>query len=140
MITTFVGFLDATYLTVQHYFGAIPFCVITTGCETVLTSEWHKIFGIPVAFIGAIYYLFLFLLTIAYLDSGRRGLMLLAASATPIGFIASIWFVYLQFFVLKEICSYCVVSALTSTTLFIIGILIIVNHKRSKLSTRSTQL
>lgn len=131
LIVSFLGFLDATYLTAQHYLGTIPPCVITTGCETVLTSEHNAIFGIPVALIGAAYYLLLFLLAILSLDVKRETIHF-AAFLTPIGFLASLYFVYLQLFVIKEICSYCVVSAATSTILFILGLFIIIKSSRSK--------
>lgn len=121
---SFLGFLDATYLTAQHYLGTIPPCVITTGCNTVLTSEHSVIFGIPTALVGAIYYLLLFLLAILSLDL-KRAIIRLAAYLTPIGFLASLYFVYLQLFVIKEICSYCLMSAITSTLLFIFGLFII---------------
>lgn len=122
---SFLGFLDATYLTAQHYLNEIPPCFITTGCETVLTSHYHAVFGIPVALLGSLYYLLLFLLAVFYLDAKKGIIIRLAAYLTPLGFLASLYFVYLQFFILKEICSYCMVSAFTSTILFILGILII---------------
>lgn len=128
LVVSFLGFLDATYLTAQHYLGTIPPCVITTGCETVLTSEHNAVFGIPVALLGAVYYLLLFLLAAFSLDM-KREIIRFAALFTPIGFLASLYFVYLQLFVIKEICSYCIVSATTSTILFIFGILIIRSSK-----------
>ncbi len=130
IVVSFLGFLDATYLTAQHYLGTIPPCVITTGCETVLTSEHSVIFGIPTALIGTVYYLLLFFLAIFSLDM-KREVIRLAAFFAPIGFLASLYFVYLQLFVIKEICSYCIVSATTSTILFILGLFIIIKLSRS---------
>ena len=131
LAVSFLGFLDAAYLTAQHYLGTIPPCVITTGCETVLTSEHSVIFGIPTALLGSVYYLLLFLLAIFSIDI-KREIIRFAAFLTPIGFFASSWFVYLQLFVIKEICSYCVVSAATSTILFVLGLLIIIKSSRSR--------
>ena len=56
-VLAFLGFLDAVYLTVLHYKNAIPPCTIAHGCETVLTSSYATIFGIPIALIGAGFYL-----------------------------------------------------------------------------------
>src|SRR3989344_2786808 len=113
--------------------GAIPPCVITTGCETVLTSEHSVIFGIPTALLGSVYYLLLFLLAIFSIDI-KREIIRFAAFLTPIGFFASSWFVYLQLFVIKEICSYCIVSATTSMILFILGLFIIIKSSRSMMT------
>jgi uncharacterized membrane protein len=129
-IVSFLGFLDATYLTAQHYMGAIPPCVITTGCETVLTSEHSVIFGVPTALWGAIYYLLLFILAVLALDL-KPEIIRFAAYITPLGFFASFYFVYLQFFVIKEICSYCMISATTSTTLFILGSFVIIKSRKT---------
>jgi uncharacterized membrane protein len=128
IIVSFLGFLDATYLTAQHYLGAIPPCVITTGCETVLTSEHSVIFGIPTALWGAMYYLLLFILAVLALDL-KPEIIRFVAYLTPIGFFASLYFVYLQLFVIKEICSYCMISAATSTILFILGMFSIIKYK-----------
>ena len=131
LAVSFFGFLDATYLTAQHYMGAIPPCVITTGCETVLTSEYSVIFGIPTALLGSFYYLLLFLLAVFSLDM-KRGIIRFAAFLTPMGFLASLYFVYLQLFIIEEICTYCMVSAATSTILFILGLFIIIKSSRLK--------
>lgn len=126
LTVSFLGFLDATYLTIEHYLGAIPSCFITTGCEAVLTSKYSELWGIPVALLGSIYYLLLFLLAILYLDTKREKVIRFAAFLSPVGFLASLYFVYLQLFVIKEICSYCAASALTSTILFIFGLFVII--------------
>ena len=118
-----IGFLDATYLTIEHYRGAIPPCTIE-GCEVVLTSEQAEIAGVPVALLGAIYYLLILILAIAYLDRQNQSVLRFAASTTIVGLVASAYFVSLQLFVIKSICQYCMISAGTSTLLFITGIYI----------------
>ncbi|MEK9130583.1 MAG: vitamin K epoxide reductase family protein [Patescibacteria group bacterium] len=133
LVVSFLGFLDATYLTAQHYLGTIPSCVITTGCEIVLTSEQNAIFGIPVALIGSVYYFLLFLLAVLSLEM-KRGIIRFVALLTPLGFLASLYFVYLQLFVIKEICFYCIVSATTSTILFILTLFIIIKSSGSTAS------
>jgi uncharacterized membrane protein len=125
IVVSLLGFLDATYLTVKHYLGTPIECSIFEGCEKVTASPYATVAGIPVALLGAIYYLAIFLLTVAYLDTKREAIMSFAARLTPIGFLASLWFVYLQLFVIKAICPYCVISAATSAILFILGILVV---------------
>lgn len=127
-----LGFLDAAYLTVEHYRGSIPPCTIK-GCEIVLTSAQSEIAGIPVALFGSLYYLALLILAIAYLD-GKKSLINLAAKLTPLGFIASLYFVYLQLFVIHNICQYCMASAATSTLLFIAGMYIIIKTRRESVT------
>ncbi|MDO8430119.1 MAG: vitamin K epoxide reductase family protein [bacterium] len=121
LAASFIGFLDASYLTAAHYFNFSLPCSILSGCDLVITSEYSKILGIPVALLGAIYYSFIFFASIAYLDAGNSFIIKLVAYATILGFLASLWFVYVQLFILNALCLYCIISAITSTALFILG-------------------
>jgi uncharacterized membrane protein len=130
LIFSFLGGLDASYLTAKHYLGEAPSCgIFNNSCESVIVSEYAEIFGIPVALLGALYYFFIFFLIIAHLDTKRNKLLYLAGYSTILGFLASIWFSYLQIFVIKAVCEYCVFSALTSTFLFI-SALWLIKHRR----------
>jgi uncharacterized membrane protein len=123
-----LGFLDATYLTVEHYLGSTVPCSITQGCERVLISPHATVGMIPVALFGAIYYAVIFLLSVASIYRQRAVLLVIAANLARLGFIASLYFVYLQFFVLRAICIYCMVSAAISTVLLILGFWVIKNY------------
>lgn len=128
---SFIGFLDATYLTALHYLNVIPPCIVTSGCETVLTSEYNTLFGIiPNALLGSLYYLTLFILAIISLEFAQRRALALTALLTPIGFLMSAYFVYLQLFVLKAICFYCMVSAAASMILFALGVSVVLALKK----------
>ena len=129
IILSFVGFLDATYLTAKHYIGLELNCILFKGCEQVTTSAYAMVGGVPVALLGALYYLTVFLLFILYLDTKREIFLRIATLFTPLGFLVSLWFLYLQIFVIKALCLYCLVSLATSTLLFIISMVLI--HKYS---------
>mgnify|MGYP001609963985 CR=1 FL=1 len=123
-VFSLVGFLDAAYLTLVHYNRGALSCYIFEGCDKVTTGPYSVIFGIPVSLLGVIYYFSVFITTILYFDT-KGNFFLRALSIFPVaGFLASLWFLYLQLFVIKAICFYCVISAVTSTLLFILGILI----------------
>lgn len=49
LILGFLGFLDATYLTVKHYLGTPINCSIFEGCEKVTTSQYATVGGVPVS-------------------------------------------------------------------------------------------
>ena len=116
-------FLDATYLTLNHYQNTTPACNIVAGCETVTTSSFSQIAGIPVALLGMIYYLTILFLALSYQQSKEKKHLVLVSRLTPIGLLASIYFVSLQVFIIGAICEYCIGSALSSTLLFVLGIL-----------------
>lgn len=126
-----IGFLDATYLTLKHYAGQTVGCTITQGCEIVTTSSYSVFYGIPVALFGVLYYLLIVLLMIAYVDRKQENVIRLACWITPVGFVASLYFVGIQAFVLQAWCQYCIGSAITSTLLFLLGMTYLATHKRS---------
>lgn len=121
LIFSAIGFVDATYLTVKHFLGTPIPCAILQGCEQVTNSQYATVFGVPVALLGSFYYLTVLILSVIYLDARKLLALKLAASLTIFGFLASLWFIFLQIFIIKAICLYCMFSAATSTTLFILG-------------------
>lgn len=121
VIVAFLGFLDATYLTVQHYMNTVPPCSATQGCERVLTSQYATVAGIPVALGGVLFYLAVFVLAFWMTMNGFRKAVPLLFGLTIIGLVTSAVLVYLQLGVLKAICLYCMGSAISSTLLFVFG-------------------
>ncbi len=120
----FAGFLDATYLTIEHYKNIIPPCSAITNCEVVLTSKYATFFGIPIALIGALYYAVL-IATLLLLWQERHKIwlqltILFVCSAMGI----SIILVAIQAFVLHAFCQYCLLSEAINTILFIVGIIL----------------
>lgn len=122
LIFSAFGFADATYLTTQHYLGLPVACSILEGCEQVTTSQYSLIYGIPVAILGSIFYLTILILSVIYLDSKKIKFLTFITKITPFGLLASLYFVYLQIFVIKAICLWCMGSAITSTLLFIFSL------------------
>lgn len=128
-----IGFIDATYLTLQHYQQQPFTCSLTKGCDVVTSSVYSTIFNIPVALLGALYYLFLLGLVIFYFDTKKYAILTVLPWFTLLGFLFSIRFVYIQAIVLKAFCQYCLVSALTSTLLFFTAILLFLLMRRGKI-------
>lgn len=122
LAVSIIGFLDALYLTVKHYDGTGINCSLLNGCDTVTASQYSVIGGIPIALIGALYYVIIFLLLIAYFDSKKTGFLRFIAQFSLAGFAASLGLVFLQFFVIQAICLYCMVSAASSTIIFVLGL------------------
>lgn len=122
-----IGFADASYLTIEHYRNIVPPCTVS-GCETVLTSAYSSIFGVPVALFGAIFYLIVLIGTLSYVEGRRERPFRAILWLSPVGFVASIWFVFLQAFVLDAYCQYCLVSAGTSTLIFILSCTVLVRY------------
>ena len=116
----FLGFADAAYLTASHYFTLPLPCSLTEGCDIVLRSRYAMIGPVPLAALGAAYYLLaLFLAIFLYTQEKpdlrpARAIWLLSG----LGVLASGYLFYLQSSVIHAFCMYCLGSALTSILLF----------------------
>ncbi len=119
-----IGFLDASYLAVKHYQVASVICSLIKGCDKVTASAYSVLGGIPVAFLGVIYYFMILLLVIWYLWNRNEKYFKSLMRISIVGFLASLWFIYLQFFVIKAICLYCMVSAFISTAIFLLFLIL----------------
>ena len=129
LIFGFLGFLDSTYLAAKHYLGFSVNCSILNGCEQVLNSSYATVFGVPVALMGAFYYLIIFLALIAYLD-WKKFLFLKIAVILPIsGFLFTLWLLVTQIFLLEAFCLYCLVSAVLTTGLFLLSLYLILSKR-----------
>lgn len=121
-----VGVFVALYLTLYKV-GAIGELSCTVGsCTTVQSSKWATFIGLPVAAWGLGFYLSVFAVTLVglqdrFVDSKPIALFLVASSGFGTAF--SLWLTYLEAFVIKAWCQWCVVSAILVTCIFIASLL-----------------
>lgn len=131
VVVAFLGFADAMYLVIEHFQNKIPPC-LTGGCEVVLSSKYSVILGIPVPVLGAVFYLLMLIGLLAYVDSKNEKVLKAALILSPFGFLFTAWFLYVQAFILHAYCQYCLGSAATSTTLFIIALFMLNRNAREQ--------
>lgn len=114
------GFLISVYLTWTHLNGAVPVCVGGSGgCETVQTSRYSEILGIPVAALGLFAYASMLLCAVL---RGEKAAVS-GAFVALVGVLFSAYLSYLEFFVLRAICQWCVASAVLVVNYLVLGIL-----------------
>ena len=131
IILSFLGFLDASYLTINHYTGFDIGCGITGGCEDVLNSKYATLpfIGIPMAVMGLLYYLVLLIASLLYYDTRNEKLLIVIPAVVGLGFLFTFWLIYLQKFVLESWCQYCLLSAIITTSLFILSLFVLKYRK-----------
>jgi uncharacterized membrane protein len=122
-LVALAGLADALYLTVEHLSGRSVRCMVVSGCDEVLQSSYATVAaGVPVAAVGALAYFTVFsLATLAAF--GYDGARKLIVPLVAVMFLGTLWFLYLQAFVIKAFCTYCLISATVTTvlTLLILG-------------------
>lgn len=117
-----VGLGDSLYLTVQHLTGQSLRCTIISGCSEVLSSPYAQIGPVPLAAVGAFAYFVVFSLAILA-AFGYRSLRLPLGLLVTLMFFMTVWLLYLQAFVIRHFCQYCLLSA--AVTIILTGLVVI---------------
>ena len=128
-ITTFVlalaGLGVSTYLTIAHFTqAALIGCAETKGlvdCGKVTTSAQSYVFGIPVAVLGLVFYVFAVAIMSPWAwQMARREVHLLriAAMVAGIGFV--LYLLYAELFIIGNICLYCTSVHVITFLLFVL--------------------
>ncbi len=115
-------------------------CMVGFDCHTVVHSDYSRFLGIRVEILGMMYYVFIalsytalfFLPNFFPMMTAQDGLtpdtVLMFIKMLPflslIAFIFSVYLIAVQIFILKKGCSWCIVSALISTIIFVLALFI----------------
>lgn len=114
-VLALIGIADAAYLSLHAATGAPLVCDIGAGldgCNQVANSPYSQVAGIPLAYLGVLFYGLFFLLALAaYMMPPRKGLYRTLAVLSVLSALASVAFLYIQFALIQAICIYCVLSA-----------------------------
>lgn len=119
-----LGFLDSVYLTWVKLANRYALCGPIGDCESVNSSQYSEIYGIPIALLGAGAYLIIVLLLLLetrggfWLDYGPG----LVFGLSLAGVLYSAYLTYIEVAVLKAICPYCVVSAIILVLLMVLSL------------------
>ena len=109
-VLALAGLADATYLTVQFLSGETAVCGGSADCFRVLGSVYSKIGRVPVAGLGAIGYFIVFTFATFAAFGYARARRFFAIVVWAM-FAATLWFLYVQAFLLHAFCRYCLFSA-----------------------------
>jgi uncharacterized membrane protein len=112
-ILSLAGFIISSYIYKKKKAKTKLVCPMRSNCDTVIHSDYSKILGVRVEFLGMIYYFLtgasygLLYLTMFY--SREVGIVLFGFSLSAVLF--SIYLVSVQAFILKHWCAWCLSSA-----------------------------
>jgi uncharacterized membrane protein len=119
-----VGLVDSIYLTWIKLADQTAACSRIGDCESVNNSQYSEIAGIPIALLGAGAFLTILLLLVLEnrLADQSANLRLAVFGLSLAGSLYSGYLTYLEIAVLRAICPFCVVSAISIFMLLILGI------------------
>ena len=108
LVLAVLGALISAYLTWTHFAGLTPVCSGSgEGCETVQSSRYASILGMPVALLGLIAYGGLIFSAVLWREAG----LYLGFLISLVGTLFSAYLTYLEIFVIGALCQWCLASA-----------------------------
>ncbi len=125
LIFALLGILDAGYLTYIKLAHVAALCRGVGDCESVNSSVYSQVYGIPVAIFGLGAYLALAVLLAleprlpVLQEYGPLAVFGLALTGT----LYSAYLTYVELFVIHAICPYCVASALLIVGLLVLAVI-----------------
>ncbi|MHB8459652.1 MAG: vitamin K epoxide reductase family protein [Candidatus Limnocylindrales bacterium] len=113
-----IGLVVALYLAATKLAGEPPVCGPLRGCETVASSSYSAVAGIPVAVFGVAFSVALLPLGARWWRTGDRRALLATYGLALLGCFVVAALTYLELFVIHAICIYCLVYAVTVVAVF----------------------
>ncbi len=116
------GLVVASYVYLKKKNAQPMVCPLNGECDIVTTSKYSKFFGIAVEKLGILYYGLVVLIYVlhALVPGLLSDTVLFLVTGFTIGaFIFSLYLIFIQAFVLKKWCTWCLFSAGFSTFIFI---------------------
>ncbi len=123
LVLTGIGIINTLYLSYHSLTKTPVRCLFfpPEWCEKVQYSKYSRTLGVPNSMAGLTIYSAIFILTLLY-SAGMVSFTPIAVLVI-IGLIFSMYFTFIQAFVLKAFCTWCVVSAIDFILLFVILLL-----------------
>lgn len=123
LVVTVISLIASGYLVLVHMLGETPVCGPVKGCETVATSEYSTVLGIPVALLGFGLSLVLAACSVAWWRLADRRVLLVAYGLLLLATLAVAYLTYLELFVIHAVCVWCVTYATTIVISLVIAAL-----------------
>ena len=119
-----MGLTISAYVWVSQRFNK-PIACWTRDCDRVIRNPYSRLLGVHNSAIGFWLFFLIFFMTLLH-DLGWEPWPKLTSSTlialSFIGTLVSLYLTYLQFFVLKGLCNWCLTSALLILAIFILTV------------------
>lgn len=117
VIFSVLGLAVSLYLAITKTLGITVPCSLTGGCEAVLSSKYSSFLGVPLAVLGIMFFSGSGLLSL--LANHYHSVRKLLTYYLGLGALFSMGFLFIQLFVIKQICQYCLITDITAILILI---------------------
>jgi len=131
VVIVMVGLIDSIYLAWLKFANATAACGSIGDCESVNSSPYAEVAGIPVALFGAGAYLLILISIIMEPRSEfwSENAPLVIFGISLVGVLYSAYLTYVEIAILHAICPYCVLSALVLVALLTLSIKLLIENQ-----------
>lgn len=125
-----LGVLVSIYMTIYKLTENPNMCLGNGGCSTVNASVYSEVSGIPVAVVGIGGYLAILVLLLLEnrFSFLRTNGTMAVFGLTLVGFLFTLYLVYVELALIHALCPFCVTSQVTMTILFILSVIRLVRQ------------
>lgn len=121
-----IGLFIAVYL-LLHELGltGLAACTAGGGCDTVQSSRYAVLFGIPTAAYGVVGYVALVVVAVLGIQpaaAGRRWVSIALLGMGTVAFLFSAYLTAIEAWVIHAWCPYCVTSAILAVLIFLLSL------------------
>lgn len=124
-----LGVLNAGYLAWSAILGDAPTCFLNSGCDVVAASPYSRVFGIPLATFGVFFYTMLTGFALWKFFVHEAPALRFIVPLASLGFLLSLYFLYLQMFVIGSYCEYCLFSLFDASVIFVMSVFLRLRRK-----------
>ena len=123
IVLSLAGFAISGYLTYEHYTSSTSLTCPATGgivnCFKVTTSQYSKIWGVPVAVLGLVFFAVMLALQSPRAgESYRRSVRAGRLVWSVVGVGTAVWLIYAELFRVDAICLWCTAVHAVTILLF----------------------
>jgi uncharacterized membrane protein len=134
IILTVIGLLVSVYMTIYKITSNNAMCLGSGECQTVNESRYSEIMiagsRVPVAVVGAVGYAVILavLLLEQRADFLRQNGTLVFFGLSLMGFLFTLYLIYVEIALIKAFCPFCVTSQVAMTLIFILSVIRVVRQ------------
>jgi uncharacterized membrane protein len=134
IILTVIGLLVSVYMTIYKITSNDNMCIGSGACKTVNESRYSEVaiagVRIPVAVLGVVGYASILgvLLLERRVDFLQQNGSLVFFGLSLMGFLFTLYLVYVEIALLKAFCPFCVTSQIAMTLIFILSVIRVVRQ------------
>ncbi len=131
-ILSILGLLVSAFLAYEYLQVTPMNCPLTgTGCDIVRKSDYSHFLGISIPYLGILFYVFMAAVSIWLVQVPHRLINRLRFAVSVAGLLFGIYLTYLEAFVIKAYCFWCLSSFMVSVLIFIFAYVAIRDENRN---------